>query len=213
MIDLITITTNHLLPGNALASMFRLRYRSVIKRQDWDVPTYQDMEYDNYDNIATKYFVWRDKDNEVRGTARLNPTTRPYMLQQAFPHLATYESYPNDNTIWEGSRICVDKDLSPDERRNVIAELGLAYCEYGVSEGITRIIGLMHPVFWKTVYINNGWETFWYGDVTPLTNGERVRAGGLMVSESALERLREVSGIHTSVLNIDNLTLPELKVA
>ena len=65
MIGCITLKSAHLFRGNPIASMFQLRFRAVIERQEWDVPTWQCMEYDEFDNPATTYFVWRDEDDAV----------------------------------------------------------------------------------------------------------------------------------------------------
>ena len=182
MIHCITFRTAHHFRGNPLASMFELRYRAVIERQEWDVPNWQNMEYDEFDNPSTTYFVWRDEHDVVRGCARLCPTDRPYMLKKAFSHLVTDGTLlENDMTIWEGSRLCVDKDLPAPLRKRIIFELSVAYMEYATANGIRKIIGVMLPVYWRSVYIASGWDPFWYGAVTELPSGERVRAGGLPV--------------------------------
>ena len=111
--------------------MFELRFRAVIERQDWDMPTWQRMEYDEFDNPATTYFVWRDEDDVVRGCSRLYPTDRPYMLKKVFSFLVTDGQLPeSDMSIWEGSRICVEKDLPAPLRKRIIYELSVAYMEY-----------------------------------------------------------------------------------
>ena len=43
------------------------------------------MEFDQYDNLATEYYIARDVNNEVLGVTRSYPTTIPYMLQDVFP--------------------------------------------------------------------------------------------------------------------------------
>lgn len=207
MISCITFKTAHHFRGNPIASMFRLRFRAVIERQEWDVPTWQNMEYDEFDNPATTYFVWRDEDDQVRGCARLNPTDRPYMLRKAFSFLVTDGILPEkDMTIWEGSRLCVDKDLPAPLRKRIIHELSVAYMEYAVSNGIAKIIGVMLPVYWRTVYIASGWDPFWYGNVTELPTGERVRAGGLPVSDEMMRKVRQTTGIAETILRYEDDT-------
>lgn len=130
MIGCVTLKSAHLFRGNPIASMFQLRFRAVIERQEWDVPTWQNMEYDEFDNPATTYFVWRDKHDAVRGCARLYPTDRPYMLKKAFSFLVTDGTLPeNDMTVWEGSRLCVERDLPAALRKRIIYELSVAYME------------------------------------------------------------------------------------
>jgi len=201
MISCITFKSAHLFRGNPIASMFELRFRAVIERQEWDVPTWQRMEYDEFDNPATTYFVWRDEDDAVRGCARLCPTDRPYMLKKAFAFLVTDGALPeNDMTVWEGSRLCVDKDLPAPLRKRIIYELSVAYMEYAMSNSIRKIIGVMLPVYWRTVYIASGWDPFWYGAVTELPSGERVRAGGLPVSDEMMRKVRRSTGIEETIL-------------
>jgi acyl homoserine lactone synthase len=202
MISCITVKTAHLFPGNPIASMFELRFRSVIERQNWDMPTWQRMEYDEFDNPATTYFVWRSAAGDVRGCARLYPTDRPYMLQKAFAFLVTKDTLPqNDMTIWEGSRLCVDKELAADQRRRIIFELSVAYMEFALAHGIRTIIGVMHPAYWRSVYMASGWDPFWYGEVTTLPSGERVRAAGLPVSEEVMQKVRRTTGIYETILD------------
>jgi acyl homoserine lactone synthase len=201
MIGCITIKSAHLFRGNPLASMFELRFRAVIERQEWNMPTWQRMEYDEFDNPATTYFVWRDEHDDVRGCARLYPTDRPYMLKKTFSFLVTEGALPeNDPGIWEGSRICVEKDLPAPLRKQVIYELSVAYMEYALANGISKIIGVMLPAYWRSVYIASGWDPFYYGGVTELPTGERVRAGGLPVSEEMMQKVRRTTGISETIL-------------
>jgi acyl homoserine lactone synthase len=201
MIDCVTIKSAHLFRGNPIASMFELRFRSVIERQKWDVPHWNRMEYDDFDNPSTTYFVWRDHVDIVRGCARLCPTDRPYMLKKAFSHLVTNDTLPeNDPTIWEGSRLCVEAGLPSDQHKRIIHELSVAYMEYGLANGIRKIIGVMLPAYWRSVYKASGWDPFFYGEVTTLATGERVRAGGLVVSEEMMLKVRQTTGIYETIL-------------
>jgi N-acyl-L-homoserine lactone synthetase len=215
MISCITLKTAHHFRGNPLASMFELRFRAVIERQEWNMPTWKRMEYDEFDNPATTYFVWRDEDDVVRGCSRLYPTDRPYMLKKVFSFLVTEGQLPeNDMSIWEGSRICVEKDLPAPLRKSVIYELSVAYMEYALANGIHKIIGVMLPAYWRSVYMASGWDPFFYGNVTELPTGERVRAGGLPVSEEMMLKVRRTTGIEETILSYgDDERLAERMVA
>jgi len=72
--------------------------------------------------------------------------------------------------------------------------------EYAISNGIRKIIGVMLPVYWRSVYMASGWDPFWYGAVTELAGGERVRAGGLPVSEEMMLKVRCTTGIAETIL-------------
>lgn len=41
------------------------------------------MEFDQYDNLATEYYIARNTKGEVLGVTRSYPTTIPYMLSEA----------------------------------------------------------------------------------------------------------------------------------
>jgi hypothetical protein len=70
-----------------------------------------------------------------------------------------------------------------------------------MSHGIRKIIGVMLPVYWRSVYMASGWDPFWYGNVTELPTGERVRAGGLPVSEEMMQKVRRTTGIAETILS------------
>lgn len=207
-IECVTVSTLHNFSGNPLAEQFNLRYRSLIERQSWDVPHVNFMEYDQYDNPATVYFVWREG-GKVRGVARLYPTTRPYMLKEVFPSFVSYESLPSDPYVWEGSRFCLDKTLPPERRKKVIQELVLAYLEYCLEKGITAIVGLMVPVYWKSVFINNGCPICWLGNTSLVGDGKRARAGKLLVNIDNLNSVQINADIFESVLSYGNSEITE----
>jgi N-acyl-L-homoserine lactone synthetase len=94
MIEFVTVENVNQFSGNALAAQHRLRYRSIIERQKWDVPNYCEMEFDQYDSPAAKYLVYRDDNHVARGVSRFYPTTLPYMLEQLFPHFVTDRDIP-----------------------------------------------------------------------------------------------------------------------
>ncbi len=58
MIECINIRNNHQFLANPLASQHELRFKSIIVRQGWEVPSYENLEYDSYDNPAATYLVW-----------------------------------------------------------------------------------------------------------------------------------------------------------
>src|SRR5437764_515644 len=93
--------------GSVLPQLHRLRYRQFKERQSYDVPVYNGMEYDQYDNLATVYLVLTDAHGVVRGCSRLNPTDRPYMLKDLWPHMAD-RPLPCSPLICEGTRICIE---------------------------------------------------------------------------------------------------------
>jgi acyl homoserine lactone synthase len=75
MIEFVTVENVNQFSENALAAQHRLRYRSIIERQQWDVPNYGEMEFDQYDNPAAKYLVYRNENYVAQGVSRFYPTT------------------------------------------------------------------------------------------------------------------------------------------
>ncbi|NRD74341.1 hypothetical protein HQQ94_14090 [Shewanella sp. VB17] len=204
-IECVSVLNSHLFDDNLLTGQHQLRYKALIMRQNWQLKTMGDLEFDQYDNPATVYFVYR-KGKQVCGVARLYPTVYPYMLEDIFPNLVTKESLPKSASTWEGSRLCVDKDLTPSERQTVCQELVLGYLEYGLAHGINSIVGVMLPVYWKSVFINNGCQLAWLGEVMKDDEGKKIRAARLVINHDTLSAVRERTGISEPVLSYGKIS-------
>ena len=74
--------------ADALAEMYRLRFRVFKNRLDWDVTTSGDMERDSYDDLGPVYLLQRNTLGDLTGCVRLLPTTGPTMLRDTFAALA-----------------------------------------------------------------------------------------------------------------------------
>lgn len=201
MIECVTMESNHQFIGNPVAAQHKLRYRSIIARQNWEVPTIRDMEYDGYDNPATTYLVYRDDAGEALGVCRLYPTDRPYMLEQVFSHLVSDIELPHNTKVWEASRFCVDERAPLELRRKIIQEIVVGYLEYGLDQGIDRYIGIMYPAYWRNIFTKSGWNIDWIGDEKKLESGHAIRAGWVEVSQSNLAKVRSTTGIHNRVIS------------
>jgi acyl homoserine lactone synthase len=184
--------------GSVLAQLHRLRYRQFRERQSYDVPVYKDMEYDQYDTIATVHLVWLDNHGIVRGCSRLNPTDRPYMLRDIWPFMVK-EDLPESPRVWEGSRICIEKDLSGELRERIKWEIVLGYLEFGLKNGIEKYIGVMQNFIWRRVFMQSGWGAEFLGE-EQIIDGIKTRAGQVIVSSEALERVRQSTDIFECVL-------------
>ena len=201
MIDCVSISTSHLFGGNPIYEQHRLRHECIVQRQSWNVPTIRNMEYDQYDNPAAYYLVWRDKGGIARGSSRLYPTDRPYMLQEVFPQLVNKISLPKSYEVWEGSRFCVDASLKPETRKRIVQEIIIGYLEFGLDQGVTSIVGVMYPAYWRSIFIGNGWDVEQIGDVSKSEEGHKIVAGSLTVSKAVLRKVKEKTGICGTVLN------------
>lgn len=212
-IECVTLETNHLFDGNPLVEQHKLRYRSIIKRQDWPVPQIRDIEYDQYDNPAATYLIWRDHNGSARGVSRLYPTDRNFMLKEHFSHMLNYGSMPTGHHIYEGSRFCIDNEIDSKQRQKIAQELVLAYLEFGLHHGIEKYIEIMYPIYWNTLFTKVGWNPFWLGDAFETPDGKRSRAGSVIVDEETLLKVREATGIKTSVISYGKRSLQNVQAA
>jgi N-acyl-L-homoserine lactone synthetase len=198
MLYAITIENAHRF-GDVMPQLFRLRYRQFKERQSYNVRVHRNMEFDQYDTPETVYLVWLDEQNRVRGTSRLNPTCSPYMLKDLWSHMIDGHDLPNAPDVWEGTRICIDKDLPGPLRERIKWEIVLGYLEFGLATGITRFVGIMQSFIWLRVFVQSGWGADYLGP-EHVIDGIKTRAGQVHVSRQALQRVREKTGIQGRVL-------------
>jgi N-acyl-L-homoserine lactone synthetase len=184
--------------GDILPQLYRLRFRQFKERQNYTVPVYKGMEYDQYDTPATVYLTWVDEYKNVRGISRLNPTDRPYMLKDLWPDMVTGQ-LPNSPYVWEGTRICIEKSLPGYIREKIKWEIVLGYLEFALKNRIEKYIGVMQNFIWHKVFVQSDWGAEFLGD-EKIIDGIKTRAGQVMVSEAALQRVRTKTGIFYDVL-------------
>ncbi len=203
MIDCVSIATNHHFPGNLLSEQHSLRYREVVHKENWsDIYVMDGMEFDQYDNVATEYYIARDKEGRVVGVTRSYPTTIPYMLSETFKFLLS-KRLPSSPKIFEASRLVLDRTLlTKEERRPVVDKLVVAYMERGLQRRLDAYVGFMLPRIWASTFQRTGWDVQWIGPEIPLPKtGEIVRAALMPVSEKMNRKIRQTTGLHGSILN------------
>lgn len=198
MIDVVSFATAHCF-GDALPSSLRLRHKIFVERQRYDVPCFDGMEFDQFDTPAAVYLLWRDRDNRVRAVARLIPTTFPYMIQQLWPHLAAEATLPNRPDIWEVTRLGIDPDLEPAERKRVFGEIVCALGEFATLNGVSSYLFVTHPRIMKNVLAGSGCAVELLGPAQAL-GAFNVVAGNVIVTAQALESARSCHGITGSIL-------------
>ncbi len=144
--------------GNAWVSQFQLRYQLLVDAQYWNLSRFQGMEYDQYDTPAATYLVWQDITGIARGSVRVVPTDRPYMLKDLWPDMVEKCPLPQSLSVWEATRFCVDKSLPKDLRQRIKHELVCAFLEFGLKNDVKQMIGVMPPKLWDSVFIKSGWD-------------------------------------------------------
>ena len=94
----------HELTPELLESVERYRYKVFVEMLGWELDTPPGLERDQFDHAGTLYLAARDAGQQVVGTARLLPTTSPYLLGDVFPQLMGGAEPPKDPLVWELSR-------------------------------------------------------------------------------------------------------------
>lgn len=191
--------------NDVVKSNHELRYQAFVERMKYDVPHWQGMEYDCYDNLSAHYLVWRDKTEKVCGTCRLAPTERPYMLKDIWPDIVTKIDLPQSPLVWEASRLCVDKNQPSAIRRQIINELVCAYQHICLLNDIEYMVGVMPPNIWERVFHQAGWEIEMIGDEHTLDTGEVIIAGKMNISEQIFQNILRTTGLKKSPLIIDDI--------
>ena len=205
MVDFVSLSSVQNFTGNPIEEQHRLRFEAITKRQSWDIPNYNGLEFDQYDNPASKYLLYRDENGHAQGSSRFYPTTLPYMLEEKFSHFVTDIDIPKSDKVWEGSRFCVNNTLPALERKKIINHLVVAYLEAGLHANIDAIVGIMYPAYWRGLFIQAGWPIEFIGDTMLLEDGHKARAAWLPVSEEILVKVRETTKIFQTVLQLGDI--------
>jgi acyl homoserine lactone synthase len=189
--------------ADAFVSHFQLRYRSFVDGQYWNLSRYQGMEYDQYDTLAASYLCWQDSCGTVRGSVRVVPTDRPYMIKDLWPELIENRPLPDSLSVWEATRFCIDSSVSPELRRRIKHELVLAFIEFGLRNDIREMVGIMPPKLWQNVFVKSGWDISYLGREKDLGKDGIIVAGLMPISLAVLEKVRAVTGISQPVLVVE----------
>ena len=134
-----------------LRNMFRLRHRVFRERLDWEVPSHNGLERDEYDDLDPVYIVSLSPDGRANGCARLLPTTACYMLQSTFSSLLRGEPAPKHTHVWELSRFAVTAEPTRGQGALGCGETTLllmqrAY-EFAIEHGIRSYVAVTNLAF------------------------------------------------------------------
>ncbi|GCE85171.1 acyl-homoserine-lactone synthase [Komagataeibacter diospyri] len=201
MIEVVTVE-NAYGGGTALVEQFKFRYRHFVANEQWEVPFYNGMEYDQFDTPAAVYLVWRDAAGIVRGMIRLLPTSRPYMLETLWPDMLPNPAMPSGPAVWEITRFGVERTLSLTLRKKISAELILACIEFSVLNGIHTYLFLTAWGVLKRIVPGAGVEAHIHSRKT-LSSGHDVASAVVPVSQDVLDKARAKLNINYAVLHND----------
>jgi acyl homoserine lactone synthase len=176
---------------------FRLRHREFLERQKYNARSIDGLEFDAYDTIASVYLVYSDDGRKVLGLSRLTPIQYGCMLADHFPDLVDDKAiFKSEQTVWEGTRFVIDRQLAPVKRQQICHELVAGYLEFGLAHGIDQIIGLMPTIILRSVFERSGVSLERLGNACKVGEHARVQAASIAVSQAQLDRVRAVAGTY-----------------
>jgi acyl-homoserine lactone synthase len=193
MIHVISRTNRHLYE-DVLEQHFLLRHRIFVEERKWEALRRPDgREIDNYDDDDTIYLLALE-DRRVVGGHRLYPTTKPTMMGEVFPHLATVRGTPSDPAVWEWSRYFIVADRRDG---NLNLQLMAAVQEFCLSQQIRQVSAIIE-MWWLPRFQEAGFV------VTPLglpaiVENAWTMAALIEIQQSTLDVMAERTG-QSSVL-------------
>jgi acyl-homoserine lactone synthase len=153
-------------------------------------------EIDEFDNDDAVYLLLIEAGRVVGGT-RFVPTTKPHLMSEIFPHLASVRGLQRRADIVEWTRYFVIPARRGEERKEAhIVFAGMI--EWCLDEGVSAIVVVMES-WWLPHFAEYGWP--W----TPLglpedINGMNCVAVKIEVSKGLLMQARANASVKNSVL-------------
>jgi acyl-homoserine lactone synthase len=194
MIHVITSGNRHLYEPELLAH-FRLRHEIYVSERHWnDLARPDGLERDQFDNRDAIYILATDN-GQVIGGSRLVPTTRPHLLSEVFPYLASVRGLPRAADIYEWTRMFVIKSRREGRTMGGLTR-GMVICgvlEYCLDSGITSLTALIE-MFWLPLFHSMGWNLTPLG-LPELINDEWSIAVKMAVNENTLASTRAFHGL------------------
>ncbi len=127
-----------------IQSMFQLRDKVFKDRLGWDVTSSEGKEKDEFDDLNPVYMLSSNFRNQLEGCWRLLPTVGPYMLKDVFPQLLRGEEIPEDEHIWELSRLAVhaqsDHDRVKANLNEITFDMFRKVYDFAVENNIHRYV-------------------------------------------------------------------------
>ena len=194
MIHVITGANRHLYEPELLAH-FRLRHEIYVVERNWTNLARPDgLERDQFDNEDATYIL-ASANGQIIGGSRLVPTTRPHLLSEVFPYLASVRGLPRAIDIYEWTRMFVVKNRR--EGRTMGGQTrGMVICgvlEHCLDNSITGLTALIE-MFWLPLFHSMGWTVVPLG-LPELINGEWSIAVKMPIDENTLASTRAFHGI------------------
>jgi len=186
---------NRSLYEDVIEKSLRVRYDIFVRELGWRALERPDgRDLDAYDQPDTVYILAIEGDRVIGGQ-RLNPTVRPHLLSEVFPHLAHVKGIPIAPDIWECTRYFVVK-----ERRSGRTDCRLlaAVQEFGLQEGISQLTAIVET-WWLPRFHEAGFKVRPLG-LPHLIENRWAIAAAIDISPATLDRVKALARIKGSVL-------------
>ncbi|WP_233192727.1 acyl-homoserine-lactone synthase [Acidimangrovimonas sediminis] len=144
--------------GDLFINYLRARKEVFIDHKGWHLPEENGMEFDQYDTPKARWIVLHEY-GEILAGVRIAPTTaqcgaHSYMIRDAqlglldgLPYDVLFFDAPQDDKIWEATRLFVVPSVPADRRMRINALLLHAMADGARAEGADHVIGIVPAVF------------------------------------------------------------------
>jgi N-acyl-L-homoserine lactone synthetase len=140
--------------GVLFSNMLKARHRTFIEEMDWELPSAEGMEFDQYDTAQSRWVCVHDGDRVLAGV-RLTPTTArcgvySYMVRDAqrgllesIPANLLDDPAPIADHIWDANRLFVAEGVETEIRHAVQLSLMGHMVRSARDLGASILIGLL----------------------------------------------------------------------
>lgn len=144
--------------GDLMVRYLEARKRVFIDSLHWNLPSVDDMEFDQYDTPVARWIVIHEF-GEVLGGVRLMPTTArcgvySYMLRDAqlglldpIPRDVLFLDAPVDPRVWEASRLFIADEVPAARRALVQSELMRQMARTAGELGASHVVCIVPAAF------------------------------------------------------------------
>ena len=193
--------TRQQLPPQLFEQMGHYRREVFINKLGWELNTVNGMELDEFDGPDAVYVCSHDDEGNVKGVARLLPTTGPYLMEKVFPQLWAGNELPCDPRIWELSRFAMvdpakSAGVSPHQASAAVASTLLRQViQAAKSNGANSLI-TVSPVSMERLLRLNGFD---------------VRRAGLPTFQQGTYIVALHLNLGSQLISTDGLAVPSRK--
>jgi acyl-homoserine lactone synthase len=188
-----------------LDAAFRFRNDAFVDEAGWESLRRADgREIDQFDTEDTIHVIV-SKDSRIQAYSRLNPTTKPHLLSEIYPHLAS-RGLIRDEHVWEWSRMGTSKSARTDGKGwgGPIGLLVRSITYVALKNNIYSLVWQAHPV-WITRASELGFDPVPMG-LPQRVEGERVVAAIMQIDEKVFRSMDEAEVAQIGQFNVNEIS-------